>query len=131
MKNNTITCLRLVSAETDCSDDCQCFNDVENGDAVQALEKLITCMSSALDSYFPGGERPHYRKKKSADDVDDFWRSRDHRGGGGPVHLPSSFTPRLGRRDERKPVDTRSHLVNLHAGSPFTPRLGRRGKSYN
>lgn len=126
---STIKSLFLVSAEADCSDDCQCFTDVENGDAVQALDKLVTCISSTLDSYFSYADRPQYRKKKSTGDADDFWRPRDHRGS--PVHLPSSFTPRLGRRDERKPVDTRSHLVNLHAGSPFTPRLGRRGKSYN
>ncbi|GIY95683.1 uncharacterized protein CEXT_238581 [Caerostris extrusa] len=51
------------------------------------------------------------------------------------IHLPASFTPRLGKKrsteksrvSESVPsgISGRSHVINLNAGSAFTPRLGR------
>ncbi|CAL1267144.1 unnamed protein product [Larinioides sclopetarius] len=49
------------------------------------------------------------------------------------IHLPSSFTPRLGKKrsSERSrenndfPMSGKAHVINLNAGTAFTPRLGR------
>ncbi|XP_035227283.1 uncharacterized protein LOC118199510 [Stegodyphus dumicola] len=54
------------------------------------------------------------------------------------IHLPSSFTPRLGRkRSEEKnnpqpaAISGRAqHVINMNAGTAFTPRLGRSERLY-
>ncbi|KAF8791120.1 uncharacterized protein LOC129960418 [Argiope bruennichi] len=58
--------------------------------------------------------------------------SREGRNNIKTIHLPSSFTPRLGKkrsseksRDNDFPMSGKAHVINLNAGSAFTPRLGR------
>ncbi|GFU87024.1 uncharacterized protein TNCV_4840701 [Trichonephila clavipes] len=132
------------------------FYDSEKRPFVQSLDSLYdstpTSHKSTENWILPTNEDADYlnapqtalnRKKRSLanameDNVEYDYPSllRPNRN---DVHLPSSFTPRLGqkRSDEKmdrsrsndafqmSAISGRSHVINLNAGNAFTPRLGR------
>ncbi|GFQ91666.1 uncharacterized protein TNCT_200151 [Trichonephila clavata] len=92
------------------------------------------------------------RKKRSLEDLENLMDDnveyemtlypsllRQNRNDVKTIHLPSSFTPRLGKKRSDEKMDRsrsndafpmsaisgRSHVINLNAGNAFTPRLGR------
>ncbi|GFY67348.1 uncharacterized protein TNIN_162781 [Trichonephila inaurata madagascariensis] len=119
--------------------------------SLQSTESWILPKNEGAD-YLNGPQTALNRKKRSLEALENamdgnveyemaFYPSllRPNRNDVKTIHLPSSFTPRLGKKRSDEKMDRsrsndafhmgaisgRSHVINLNAGNAFTPRLGR------
>lgn len=121
----------VISAAADFPEICQCSNELENDDGLQTLDKSVVCIPVYQSDILLDSMTQNRRKRSIGNGAESWDTPRVSRGRQviKTIHLPSSFTPRLGRRRAgfrgMMMKDGTKNIVNLRAGSAFTPRLGR------